>query len=89
MEKNMKPADELAFVREQIRDLKGREAYLKAGITSGDLPMVGDEVRAVIVSRTQGRLDRDKIRAALGQDLGAYSKQIEYQSILLENVEDD
>jgi hypothetical protein len=69
---NRKPADELAWLRQQIRDLQEREDYIKRMIVSGDMSPEGDEHFVIVEDRTQNRLDREKIKARLGKDLSAF-----------------
>lgn len=74
---NRKPADELAWVREQIRDLQAREDYIKRMILDGTFEAEGDEVDIVVEQKTQKRLDRGLLESELG-DLSRFMKQVDF-----------
>jgi hypothetical protein len=74
---NRKPADELAWVREQIRDLQAREDYIKRMILAGTFDAEGDEVDIVIERKAQKRLDRELLEAEIG-DLSDFMKPVEF-----------
>lgn len=64
--KNMKPADELLFVRERIKELQARETELKDGFKSGELETDGDYAIVVVSSRKSKRFDRKAAEEELG-----------------------
>lgn len=66
MTTNMKPADELYQVRQQIKALTEREAALKAAILDGRAEAHGNFAMAWIVNRTTTRFDRKAAEAELG-----------------------
>lgn len=66
MTTNMKPADELYQVRQQIKALSEREAALKVAILDGSAETHGDFALAWIVDRTTTRFDRKAAEAELG-----------------------
>ncbi len=63
---NMKPADELAWIRQQISELKAREEHLRSRFIDGTLPTDGDEYWIQVERRTQNRLSRDLIEEHYG-----------------------
>lgn len=64
--KNMKPADELLFVRERIKELQAREAELKDGFKFGELDTAGDYAIVILTKRKSKRFDRKAAEAELG-----------------------
>jgi len=63
---NRKPADELAWIREQIADLKAREDYIRRKLIDGTFDVEGDEVWADIQTKTQKRFQRKLVEEELG-----------------------
>ena len=59
---NRKPPDELADVREKIRELKAREDVLREMLIAGEVELMGDEFLASVVVRPSERLDTAKMR---------------------------
>lgn len=66
MTTNMKPADELYQVRQQIKALTERESAIKAAILGGLAETHGDFAVAWIVRRATTRFDRKAAEAELG-----------------------
>lgn len=66
MTTNMKPADELYQIRQQIRALAEREAALKAAILDGRAETHGDFAMAWIVYRPTTCFDRKAAESELG-----------------------
>lgn len=73
---NRKPADELAWLREQIRDLKGREDYIRRMILAGKMDAEGDDFDALPSITVQNRFDRKAAEAELG-DLSRFNTKVE------------
>lgn len=67
-ETNRKPPDELADVRERIKELGRREDQLKADLIAGKADLVGDEYVAVISKVTSERIDSKKLRQEIGTE---------------------
>ena len=61
-ETNRKPPDELADVRERMKELKRREDELKADLIAGKVDLVGDEFVARISQVTSERINSPKLR---------------------------
>jgi hypothetical protein len=59
---NRKPPDELADVRERMKQLKHREDELKASLIAGEVDLVGDEFIAKISQVTSERINSPKLR---------------------------
>ncbi|KRR21330.1 hypothetical protein CQ14_06685 [Bradyrhizobium lablabi] len=66
MSTNRKPPDELADVRERIKELKGREEELRDLLISGKADLVGDDYAAKVSTVTSERIDGKKLRRDLG-----------------------
>ena len=64
-ETNRKPADELADVREKIRELKAREDRLREMMISGEAELMGDEFLASVVVRASERVDTVRMKKEL------------------------
>jgi hypothetical protein len=83
---NMKPADELLFVRQKIKELQARESELKDGFKAGDLDEAGDFAVVSIATRSTKRFDRKAAEKVLG-DLSAYDVTGESTVIKVEELE--
>lgn len=88
MTTNMKPADELYQVRQQIKSLAEREAALKAAILDGRAEMHGDFALAWIVDRTTTRFDRKAAEAELGS-LDHFDVKSEGRAVLVRPLTGD
>lgn len=64
----LKPADELALIREQLRDLKRRETELVCGIQRGELDLVGKTVRAEVKLSQEQVLETAALPASIRED---------------------
>jgi hypothetical protein len=67
MTTNLKPADELKSVRDQIKELQIREAILRDGIISGEMSATGAFAIAFVDKRKSKRFDRKAAEAELGE----------------------
>jgi hypothetical protein len=68
--KNIHPADELAAVREEIKQLQGVEADLRAKLLAmTDDQREGDQYRAFVVSSNRETVDKTAMIAALGREV--------------------
>ena len=85
MTTNLKPADELLTIRNRIKALQAREAELKAGMQSGDLPLEGDFAIACLSVRATKRFDRKAAEAKVG-DLSAFDVAGETTAPLIEEL---
>jgi vacuolar-type H+-ATPase subunit E/Vma4 len=65
-ETNRKPPDELADVRERIKELKSREEELRELLIAGECELVGDDFAATISKVVSERIDSVKLRKELG-----------------------
>jgi vacuolar-type H+-ATPase subunit E/Vma4 len=63
---NRKPPDELADVREQIRELKGREDELREMLIAGEADLIGDDFVVRITKVVTERIDSGRIKKELG-----------------------
>ena len=64
---NVHPADELAAVREEIKQLQGVESDLRAKLLAmTDAEREGDQYRAYVTASTRTSIDMKAIVAALG-----------------------
>lgn len=66
MQTNRKPPDELADVRERIKELKAREDELRELLITGEADLVGDDFAATISKVMSERIDSTKLRKELG-----------------------
>jgi hypothetical protein len=65
---NIHPADELAAVREEIKQLQDREAFLRSALIDAPADeLEGRQYRAVVIASTRESIDRKAIEAALGR----------------------
>lgn len=83
--KNMRPADELLFVRNRIKELQTREGELKDGIRSGELESFGDYAIAAVTKRKTKRFDRKAAERELG-DLSRFDVEGEAIVIRVEEL---
>ena len=65
---NRKPPDELADVREKIRELKAREDVLREMLISGEVELMGDEFVAKVSVSNSERIDTARMKKELGTD---------------------
>jgi hypothetical protein len=73
MTTNLKPADELKSVRDQIKALQAREAILRDGIVSGEMDAVGVMAVAFVTKQNRRTFDRKAAEAELG-DLSRFDR---------------
>lgn len=73
MTTNLKPADELKSVRDQIKELQAREKAIRDGLVSGDLDPVGAFAIATVARQASTRFDRKAAEAELG-DLSRFDR---------------
>jgi hypothetical protein len=73
---NLKPADELKSIRDQIKVLQDREAAIRAGLIDGTLDPVGNFAIALLTKSSSKRFDRKAAEAVLG-DLSSFEKVTE------------
>ena len=67
---NVHPADELAAVREEIKQLQGVEADLRFKLLAmTDAEREGDQYRAFVVSSNRETVDKTSMIAALGREV--------------------
>ena len=67
---NVHPADELAAVREEIKQLQGVESDLRAKLLAmTDAEREGDQYRAFVVSSNRETVDKTSMIAALGREV--------------------
>jgi hypothetical protein len=85
---NLAPVDEVQKIREQIKELKAREAELKALIVSGEASKDGQIMRARLITRKSKRFDRQAAEAELG-DLTRFLVETEATILKLEPIEEE
>lgn len=83
---NMKPADELLWVRERIKALKAREDELRVGMVDGSLDRSGDFAVVFITKRPSKRFDRKAAEAELGS-LSRFETTTESTVVRVEQLE--
>lgn len=83
--KNTKPADEMLFVRERIKELQAREAELKDGFKSGELEPDGDYALVLLTKHKSKRFDRKAAEIELG-DLSRFDVQGESIVLRIEEL---
>jgi hypothetical protein len=79
--RNRHPADELADIREQIRQLRQREAELRGTLLGGRHDLVGDDYIVAVYDRLQRRIDLAAARQHFGEQLKPF--EVEKQITLL------
>lgn len=90
MTTNRKPPDELADVRERIKELKGREDELRDLLLSGEVDLVGDDYAARISTVTQQRVDSKKIRREFGEQfLEPFMVAVEITTVNVDRMKGD
>lgn len=85
---NRKPADELAWLRERIKELQANEDYIKRMIREGKMSPHGDEFRAEVQTKTQSRFDKKAAEEELG-DLSRFKYDVDVTMVRLVPVTDD
>ena len=63
---NLKPADELLHIREQIKTLQVRESDLKDGFKKGNLDKHGDYAIVLVQKRKSKKFNRKAAEAVVG-----------------------
>jgi len=67
---NVHPADELAAVREEIKQLQGVESDLRAKLLAmTDAEREGDQYRAFVIQSNRETIDKVALIAALGREV--------------------
>ena len=79
---NLKPVDELAGIRAQIRDLKAREAVLRSGFLTGHYATIGDGFEVQIKSYPRREFQRDMLPKHI-LDNPSYWKQHTARTVVL------
>jgi hypothetical protein len=82
---NRHPADQLAEVREQIRELQAKEDGLRKMLLSGG-DLVGDDYAASIQTQSHSRLDTVKARRHFGDLLAPFMLKREVVQVKLRRV---
>jgi hypothetical protein len=82
---NIHPADELAAIREEIKQLEEREKILKDALMNGtDADRDGKQYRAFIQASTRETVDKASLIADFGHDIIApYLKKSDVKSLRL------
>jgi len=88
MSSNLHPADEIQKIRERVKELKTREAELKAMIITGEASKEGQFVRAQLITRKSKRFNRQAAETELGS-LDRFLVETEATILKLEIIEDD
>jgi hypothetical protein len=67
---NIHPADELAAIREEIKQLQDRESFLRSSLLTAPADeLEGRQYRAVVIASTRESIDRKAIEASLGREV--------------------
>lgn len=85
---NIHPADELSLVREELRRLKAREAELRAGFLTGDLPRVGSIAQVGLKVQRRRVLQRNALPPSIQND-ARYWKLAESHVVVVEDRDID
>jgi hypothetical protein len=85
---NLHPADEIQKIREQVKELKAREAELKAQIVSGKASKEGQFVRAQLFTQVTRRFDRQAAEAEFG-NVDRFFVETKALVLKLEEIDDD
>jgi hypothetical protein len=64
---NIHPADELAALREEIKQMQVREEELRALLLAPGADLVGDQYTAALVPGTRETVDKNALIAELGR----------------------
>lgn len=64
---NVHPADELAAIREEIKQMQARESELRDMLLAEGADREGDQYRAIIVPSTRETVDKNALIADLGR----------------------
>jgi len=75
MIRNIHPADELSMIREDIRRLRDREAFLHRGFLGETLPRIGQEAVVEVAIMRNRKFLRDKLPAAILSDTSLWVDQ--------------
>lgn len=65
---NIHPADELAAIREELKQMKAREDELRDILMADDADMQGFQYLAVIIPSTRETVDKNALIAELGRE---------------------
>jgi hypothetical protein len=67
---NIHPADELAAIREEIKQLQDRESELRTKLLGcTDAEREGNEYRAFVIASSRETVDKTSLIAALGREV--------------------
>ena len=80
--RNIHPAEELAQIRAEIRQLQAREAELRAGFLTGDSPCEGPMHRVCVEERSTRVFDKTRLPEAILQNPRFYRDQISARVVL-------
>ena len=81
---NIHPVDELAAIREEIRQMQDREAYLRQVLLQEGADLRGNQYQAVIKESTRETVDKAALIAELGRKaVEPFLKTSGVRSILL------
>jgi len=80
--RNIHPAEELAQIRTEIRQLKAREAELRAGFLTGDSPCEGPVHRVSVETRNARVFDKTRLPEAILQNPRFYRDQVSARVVL-------
>lgn len=72
---NMHPADELAWLRAEIRRLARREAELRDRFVTGEAPLEGVEARVIVRSSRRAVFRRERLPSDLLSDPALWDTQ--------------
>jgi hypothetical protein len=81
---NLKPADELKTIRDQIKALQEREAEIRAGLIDGSLDPVGNFAVALLTKSNSKRFDRKAAEKIVG-DLSRFETVTEIVTVRVQD----
>lgn len=87
---NIHPADELAAIREEIKQLQDRESVLRAALLADDADLRGDQYLATIIPSTRETVDKNALIAELGREAVAkFLKSSHIKTVKLVPINED
>lgn len=86
---NLPPADELASIRQQIRNLQRRESELRSLLLTDPTVRTGNRFAASIRIGWQSRINRDLLRQDYPDVAAAVMEKVKVQYIRLSAIIDD
>lgn len=84
---NVHPADELAALREEIKQLEARESELRAALMAEGASLRGSQYMAVIKEQSRETVDKNALIDAIGRERATpFLKKSAFKTIVLAQV---